>query len=142
MLRSNTSKVFDQISLHMESCANILPSAVVTDGAAQLLIDVNRFMEGLNVLSNEMQFWFSGVAERLEILAQQHDTGLTLAPIHKGRRKPGMKGLYPSNINSALPIVLSMTEKKSPGSVVESHNIDNTYQLISAVKRDPDIQGF
>lgn len=67
-LLTNTTKVLDHISEHMNSIENTLPTAVLTDKGAQLRTDVNFLMERCNALSNEMDLGFSRVAECVALL--------------------------------------------------------------------------
>lgn len=101
-VRTSTTKLLDHTSVCMDITEITIPSAVVTDEAAELRTEINVLMEGHNALSNAMGLRFSKVAERLAQLKQKNDTGFTPAPVRKERRKPAKKNVYPSNTNSAL----------------------------------------
>lgn len=101
-LRSNTTKVMDRMSARMYIFENTMPSATVIYDVAQLSNNANVFLEGRNVLSNEMDLQFSRVAEQLGPLEQKNDKNSTPVSVLKGRRNQDKKSVYPSDTDSGL----------------------------------------
>lgn len=101
-LRISATKVVDHISVCMDSIEKTLSFTVLADEVAQLLNDINVFLEGRMGLSHEMDIWLSRVAELFAPLKQKDSTSTAPASVLKERRKQSKKTGYTSDTDAVL----------------------------------------
>lgn len=101
MLCTDITETIGHISLCIDSFEATMPPAVVADQAAHLRDKVNAILIKRHVLSHEMHFWQTIVAEQLSPLEQRNDTIPSLAPVLKRYRVQVRKSTYLPETDSA-----------------------------------------
>lgn len=122
-LRSNTAKTVDHMLVCVDSPESTMPSAVVTDGVAQLRNDFNVILVRRNALPIEMDLWLSSNVGQLAPLKEMNDIYPTREDTLSRPRKMVIHRiqiqLYPKTHSRRIL-------KESSASLVRPHNMKNT----------------